>query len=288
MFYITNARYSTFVNSLDLNLPFQNPQDKNNFYHGYKLKSFDLDLRFFTQDEAHALVLSDMLFQDMAGTLNNILIEKIEQDQKKWVFEIGMPCYHTNAHCEYLNSDFTNVRIPASVRETRKDEYRAYFIANHKKYGGRADQIEPSVFARKLIALFNLEESVEDMLQFYIRYERYENSEVAEFNAILDFEKEANTIHSLIDCFTQLINDNEISPENSRRAYFLGQSKSKDPSISEALQKLMKQVFNERKALVARILNYHFRKFARDGFDVNEKLFHLVGFRPCKSCGRHH
>lgn len=279
MFYITKANYHTLLNSLELNIPFNRNEEKEYFW-GSKMTSFDLDLSYFTFEEAKALLISDLLFHDTKSALNSMLIKKINKDQRKWVFQLGKPSYHIFGDCERLQSDFTNIRIPESIQskvDKEIEQYRAYFIDNFKKYGYSENKIAPIVFCRKLIELFKLTESVDEMEQFYFRYEHVSNSGVEEFNLTLNFEKEANEINSLIEAFNELVKD--VEPQIARSAYSYTK---KDVDSEEYTQ--LKTIFEKRKALWARILNFHFRKLAKEGFDLSEKIFELVGFQPCKHC----
>ncbi|MCI7718419.1 hypothetical protein ACLSYY_04125 [[Pasteurella] aerogenes] len=279
MFYITKANYHTLLNSLELNIPFNRNEEKEYFW-GSKMTSFDLDLSYFTFEEAKALLISDLLFSDTKSALNSMLIKKVYKDQRKWVFQLGTPSYHISGDCERLQSDFINVRVPKSMQlrgNHEIEQYRAYFIDNFAKYGRSENKIDPIVFCRKLIELFKLTESAKEMEQFYLRREYYSNSGVEEFNLTLNFEKEANEINSLIEVFNELVKD--VEPSISRFAYSYTK---KDVDSEEYAQ--LKTIFEQRKALWARILNFHFRKLAKEGFDLNEKIFELVGFQTCKKC----
>ena len=75
MFYITKANYHTLLNSLELNIPFSRNEEKEYFW-GSKMTSFDLDLSYFTFEEAKALLISDLLFHDTKSALNSMLIKK--------------------------------------------------------------------------------------------------------------------------------------------------------------------------------------------------------------------
>lgn len=289
MLYITKAKYGQLLRSLEIDLPLHLcGKDNKDYYWGSKLTSFDLALCYFTKSEAKALLISDRLFQDTESALSQMLIKKIAREQEEWVFEIGMPSYHFSNGCELLHNDFTNIRIPSSLNKERIEEYRSYFIDNYKNYGFHEALRDPRILMRTLQEIFELNEkdrngdplTIDQMVEYYFRKERYENSEVAEFNATLDFEKEADRIQNVVDGFKQL--EVNVSVEEIRMAYF----KMDDKNLSQAEREKMAEILKQRKALVARILNFHFRKLFNEGFDINAKLFELVGFQPCKCCGR--
>lgn len=282
MFYLTNARYRKLVQSLELNLPFAYGQEAE-YYQGSKLKSFDLDLTYFTQSEAKALLISDLLFQDTAEALTRMFINKQDKEQDNWVFELGVPRYHSDPECKRLNSDFFNVRIPKSLDRARIEEYRQYFKAHYENYGRADGQREPRIFMRKLIELFSLNEyhpstgekmDLDTMTAFYFRGEHYDNSEVAEFNATLNFELEAGRIQKFIHGFKLLVDGVDV--QDVRRAWF---KKSKTEQKNE-----FDEIFRQRKALVARVLNFHFRKLVKKGLDINKEILEMTGLQPCRCC----
>lgn len=283
MFYVTKVKYVSLLNALSLNIPFRLGEERS-YYQYSKLTSFDLDLSYFTQSEAKALLISDLLFKDTEELFTKVLIEKIQQEQENWVFDISLPRFHINKGCKYLNSDFSNVRIPKSLDANRKDEYREYFIAHYKNYGFSEGARDPRIFMRELIERFNLNETItsknvtipltiDQMVEFYFKKEYYPNSEVEEFNATLDFDKEASRIKNLIDCFKDLVRG--YSPQECRSAYF----KKNDGVFNK--------IYEQRKALLARILNFHFQKLSSEGFNLSQKVFKLIGFEPCRHCTRH-
>jgi len=65
MYYLTNHNFSKLLGALYLDLPMNYAEAYDNYYSAYRLASFDLDLHFFTKDEARALVIADKLVKDI-------------------------------------------------------------------------------------------------------------------------------------------------------------------------------------------------------------------------------
>lgn len=279
MFFITNAKYTMLINSLTLDLPFRFNEEREYFW-GSKMTSFDLDLNYFTKSEARALIISDLLFQDTKNALATMHIRKQEQAQDKWIFPLSEPKYHITPHCEYLKNDFSNIRIPNSLAPERIVEYRTYFLENYRSYGRKDGQKDPRIFFRALINTFNLLETVEEMDNSYFSHENLENSGMTEFNITLDFDKETNEINTLINIFKGLVKSK--GKEFSRTAYLYKKSENMDETEREQ----RKEIFEKRKALVARILNFHFRKLFKDGLNLPQTVLELVGLTPCQHCCR--
>lgn len=285
MLYITNAKYRDFISSVDLDLPFYFNEEKT-YYWGCKLNSFDINLNYFTQEEAKLLVISDRLFCDVKQTLNTILFKRLDEQRGNWVYELKAPCYHENKDCDWLHSDFENVRIPRSLDKSLLNEYRRFFIDNKEDYGYQEGKKDPRIFCRLLIDKFNLNEkdnldqaiSLDQFVEYYFNTERYDNSDVSDFNFTLDFNKEYADIKDLINQFKSVTKD--ISVSDSRSVYF--KAKDKEKTKEERIK--FDNIFNMRKRLVARILNFHFQKLAQSGFDISKTIFEMIGFRACRSC----
>ncbi|MDY4479610.1 MAG: hypothetical protein SPE33_06170 [[Pasteurella] aerogenes] len=103
---------------------------------------------------------------------------------------------------------------------------------------------------------------------------------MTEFNITLDFDKETNEINTLIDIFKGLVKSK--GKEFSRIAYLYKKSENMDETEREQ----RKEIFEKRKALVARILNFHFRKLFKDGLNLPQTVLELVGLTPCQHCCR--
>lgn len=284
MYYLTKANYNRLLNALNVDIPYQ---FEKSYYQQYKLLGFELDLDFFTLPEAKKLVISDIIFQGLSNYANGVIIKKVEQQQQNWVYKLGYPAFHLNEDCEILHRDFENVRIPPSLLKDRVEEYRTYFIDNNKKYGYFEHKIEPTVFCRKLKDVFNLEEEVKDLEKLYFNKTRYQNSEVVEFNATLNFELEASRINTLMDNFKLYVKENAISASFSRQAFLHKTPEKRRNKVFSAREiELMKEIDKHKSAILARILNYHFQYLAKEGINISNNLFKLVGFKCCEHCER--
>lgn len=278
MYYLTKHNFSKLLNLLHMDIPMNYTDAYIYYYSEYRLASFDLDLHYFTKNEARALTIADQLVKDIRVISEKIQISRIEREQKKWVYNIVSPAFHAKRNCVKLHSDFENVPIPESCDEARCEEYRTYFLAEKGRYGYSANKIAPSVFCRKLKAHFNLSESVEDLEKNYFYETSYDNSDIIDFNKSLDFEKEASAIQSIIDIFKE--NTSTFTTENVRSAYY----RQNNEVISQTERDVMKSIYKTRKQLVSRILNFYFQKLFKNGFDVPRKVLEIAGFKPCRCC----
>ncbi|VEI57496.1 Uncharacterised protein [Pasteurella multocida] len=279
MFYLTKSNYSKLLKALHINIPHNYIKS---FYSNYKLPNFDLDLNFFTLPEAKKLVISHMLFNDIANLEKILLIEKMSINQKQWVYPINMPVYHTSQECEYLTNEFSNVRIPQSV-ETRSieqiEEYRKYFIENIHNYGHKENKREPIIFCRKLKEKFHLSEEIDDIEKNYLNITELDNSGIEEFNISLDFEKEKEEIDSLISIFNNLIKTSDITPEISRKSFLLKKINHSEKENTF----LMEEIYKQKQQIIIRILNYHLKYLESNNININEKVLQLAGFGLCKN-----
>ena len=281
MYYLTNHNFGKLLNGLYLDLPMNYADAYVNYYSEYRLASFDLDLHFFTRDEARALVIADKLVKDIKFVATEVQIARCNIEQQKWVEKIVLPAFHSHENCQLLSSDFENFLIPESCPESRRDEYRAYFLENKDRYGNAENKIEPIVFCRLLQSKFNLSEELDDLVKHHFSKTNYDNSEVAEFNHTLDFEKEITNIQAMIDSFTG--HASKFKPSEVRSAFY----RQNLMHLTEEESNMIATMQQERKQIYFRIINFYFKKLFKEGADIPLNILKLSGFQPCKGCCKH-
>nr|WP_315539196.1 hypothetical protein [uncultured Haemophilus sp.] len=281
MYYLTNHNFGKLLNGLYLELPMNYAEAYVNYYSEYRLASFDLDLHFFTKDEARALVIADKLVKDIKFVATEVQIARCNIEQQKWVEKIVLPAFHSHENCQLLSSDFENFLIPESCPESRREEYRAYFLENKDRYGNAENKIEPIVFCRLLQSKFNLSEALGDLVEHHFSKTNYDNSEVAEFNHTLDFEKEITNIQAMIDSFTG--HASKFKPREVRSAFY----RQNLMHLTEEERSMIATIQQERKQIYFRIINFYFKKLFKEGADIPLNILKLSGFQPCKGCCKH-
>lgn len=281
MYYLTNHNFGKLLNGLYLDLPMNYADAYVNYYSEYRLASFDLDLHFFTRDEARALVIADKLVKDIKFVATEVQIARCNIEQQKWVEKIVLPAFHSHENCQLLSSDFENFLIPESCPESRREEYRAYFLENKDRYGNAENKIEPIVFCRLLQSKFNLSEELDDLVKHHFSKTNYDNSEVAEFNHTLDFEKEITNIQAMIDSFTG--HASKFKPREVRSAFY----RQNLTHLTEEERNMIATMQQERKQIYFRIINFYFKKLFKEGADIPLHILKLSGFQPCKGCCKH-
>ena len=83
MYYLTNHNFSNLLGALYVDLPMNYAEAYVNYYSKYRLASFDLELHFFTKDEARALVIADKLIKDIKFISTEVQISRCRSEQKK-------------------------------------------------------------------------------------------------------------------------------------------------------------------------------------------------------------
>ena len=281
MYYLTNHNFGKLLGALYFDLPMNYAEAYVNYYSEYRLASFDLDLHFFTKDEARALVIADKLVKDIKFVATEVQIARCNIEQQKWVEKIVLPAFHSHENCQLLSSDFENFLIPESCLESRREEYRAYFLENKDRYGNSENKIEPIVFCRLLQSKFNLSEELDDLVKHHFSKTNYDNSEVAEFNHTLDFEKEITNIQAMIDSFTG--HASKFKPSEVRSAFY----RQNLMHLTEEERNMIATIQQERKQIYFRIINFYFKKLFKEGADIPLNILKLSGFQPCKGCCKH-
>lgn len=281
MYYLTNHNFGKLLNGLYLDLPMNYAEAYVNYYSEYRLASFDLDLHFFTKDEARALVIADKLVKDIKFVATKVQIARCNIEQQKWVEKIVLPAFHSHENCQLLSSDFENFLIPESCPESRREEYRTYFLTHKDRYGNAENKVAPIVFCRLLQAKFNLSEELVDLEMHHFSKTNYDNSEVAEFNHTLDFEKEITNIQAMIDSFTG--HASKFKPREVRSAFY----RQNLTHLTEEERNMIATMQQERKQIYFRIINFYFKKLFKEGADIPLNILKLSGFQPCKGCCKH-
>lgn len=281
MYYLTNHKFTELLNTLYLDLPLSYAEAYMLYYSKYRLASFELDLSFFTADEARALTIADKLVKDIHIISKEVQIKKHEYNQKQWINSISLPAFHTNNECASLTHTFENVRIPESCEDSRRDEYRKFFLESRHHYGYSENKADPKVFCRLLKARFNLSESIEELERDYFDEVNFDNSGVMAFNETLDFEKEMKDIQAKIDAFYE--QKKGLTEKDVRSAFY----RQKDKNLTQEEREIMNSIYKERKEIYLRIINFYFKKLFKEGADIPEHILMLAGFQPCKACCEH-
>ena len=90
MYYLTNHNFGKLLGALYFDLPMNYADAYVYYYSGYRLASFDLDLHFFTKDEARALVIADKLIKDIQFIATEVQIARCNAEQKNGLKKL---CY---------------------------------------------------------------------------------------------------------------------------------------------------------------------------------------------------
>lgn len=304
MFYLTKSNYAKLVNSLDVDIPVS---VLRSFYKEINsIDSFpELNMNVFSTKQIRLLYISDLLYQKTASYCHHLLISRVNELSNHWVFKVAHPCYHHNSTCESAHNDFVNKRIPKSVVDAgRQEEYRKFILENLSKIGTSTEYPTSEDFARVLQNTFGLTETIKEIIKQYISNKRFLNSEIMEFNATLDFEKERLLINRQIDAFKNFMKetyqryfDKQEAFKMSFNAYsyqafesYYGKKASlyddKEIKLTVFEREFMQDIYEKKSALLNRIMNFHFQKLQQEGFDLSERFLHLVGFKPCSRCAK--
>lgn len=70
------------------------------YYYNYKLRELDfIELNYFSFSSARTFVILDLIFHHTEWAMKHIQILHRNQEQKKWVYDISLPCYHYDQAC---------------------------------------------------------------------------------------------------------------------------------------------------------------------------------------------
>lgn len=259
MYYLTNNNLGKFLARLDFNEAFYN---YGYSYHNNKLKEFDIDLHFFTKDEAKNLVIAEKIYFDLKVEMDKYLIIEKKNNQKKWVFEIHNSSFHADRNCEKLKSSFSNYEMP---KVNNPDEYRAYFEKIFPELEAQNGINKKWEFSTIIKEKFNLEEDLDFIVKHYLTPVNKKNSGVT--SIVVDINENIEEFKVLTE---------NCSKDDIRRAYF----KKNDPEDGEYFERIYKL----RKEIYSQMLFFYISKTLEKGLEINEELLKLTGFSPCSCC----
>lgn len=259
MVYVTNYKMATFMHNLVIDIPIN---FEKSFYSHYKLLDLDfIDLKYFSLNEVKKLALYDLLLEKTEWTMRNLQIARRNEEQKRWVYPISLPCYHKDKECEFMQNDFVNISVPKSLASERLEEYREFFLGNQGNYDNNM------FFAETLKQKFNLSESIDEIMQVLSLRNSGESR-----NVVLTDLK--NSWRDL----SEIITEKHFDYNKTKRAYYI--AKEIDSEYSEAAQK----IYEKRKELFYMIINYYTQKMLKKNISFDESLYKLAGFSPCSHC----
>ncbi|MFU2078677.1 hypothetical protein ACLQ98_09965, partial [Avibacterium endocarditidis] len=258
--YLTNSNLGKFLAKLDFNEAFYNYRYS---YYNNELKEFDIDLHFFTKDEAKNLVIAEKIYFDLKVEMDKYLIIEKKNNQKKWVFEIHNSSFHADKDCEKLKSFFSNYQMP---NVENADEYRAYFEEILPELEVLNEYDELLKFADMIKEKFSLEEDSNFIVKHYLTPVNKKNSGIVDI--VVD-------INEKIEEFKVITK--EISKNDIRSAYFKKNDNEEDGEYFERIYKLRKEIYSQ-------MLFFYISKTLEKGLEINEELLKLTGFSPCSCC----
>ncbi len=277
MFYITLSNYFKLINCLDLRFK---EGIASQFYKSCKLKDFDLDLGFFSANEARKVVISERLYHDISSLMREMCFIPFKNN-KDWVIKVAKPAYHTKLGCTAMRNDFFNVEFPTSLVSSCREEYRDFLMANWEtryKRGTPAPIV--SAFCAELKTMFNLDESIQDLASLPVKYD---NSGFREFCELLDKEEKIAEIKQIIGVFNAKANT--FSKAEVARAVALLKDHQFTENLSEEKQIALEQLVEYKRQITSRILAFHFYHCFEQGLDLSKELLELAGMRICQCCG---
>lgn len=189
----------------------------------------------------------------------------------KWVFSgASVPAYHCNDACERLVSDYTNIEIPAEIRDRGDLEiarYRAFVSKNQSLLAS-----EPERFAKRLEAHFFLKNPPKTV--------KYENS-----------GKHLITNYSLSmlkakieDLLQQAEQYRHQSPEHKAIIEDLGNNTHLLAGVKSAEETILSIWHHRYKSELKALLKDYFRIRFNPELKFEGGLLEQLNFKPCSCC----
>ncbi|HFU75519.1 MAG TPA: hypothetical protein ENK66_04660 [Arcobacter sp.] len=194
---------------------------------------------------------------------NRIVKDYIEEQNRKYAYNIKEPAYHTTIVCEWLNKDFQNIVIPEVIQnnELILEEFKIFIQDNEHLNFNELNSQYQSKFKTK----DNLKK---------IKYKNSGNLSVDNIKAFSEVK----------EYFENLPLDGTI--QNYRYAPLFKIEKllkdKKKVDTSEEYKEIEK-LYNTKKKFMNIIFNTHKEKYNQD-LSFSQDLLDEIGFKKCKGC----
>jgi hypothetical protein len=238
-------------------------------------------LYFLASWELKKLRAAKILYENFEIFVKEYYQPLDNSDTFTYVFEGGQAAYHSINTCERLSSNYTNFKIPESIKSKGKEEvmkFRAWFKANRQLLEDRQD-----IFYLHLTAIFGVEalqvtstsnsgtkikenydlKELEQHINDYIRreYEYIKNPNTPEKDILLSFRKLTYLAYNK----KPIKNNNTNFSDDEIRTFLLAYDRDYKKPIIELLTEYYRVKNNPRMVFQGHLLEQ-------------------LGFKPCSYC----
>jgi len=225
---------------------------------------------FFNKNDLQDMYLRAMINKDFGkflesiGENENFITMYINNQNKKYAYDIKAPAYHPITSCEWLNSPFSNIEIPKECRVNQEKQTKIKtWIQNNKKLSFEELNDE---FKKK----FNCSENLINIKLRNSGSIDFDNYKIEE-----EFKK----------CYTQLrFNFNEEISKKINDYRYAPQSSIDKIQKSTLDKKFHKPIidFHKAKHLLKNIIIDIYRKKYNPNLAFNPTILNSIGFDYCK------
>ena len=272
--YITNSNAHRILKQIDYD---KLPDDN-------KVAIYTKPIYFLAPWEIKKLRVTKILFENFETFVKEYYQPLENEDTLTYVFEGGQSAYHSSNTCERLNSNYTNFKIPQSIRDKGEEEVKKFrkWFYNYKPL---LDMQEgKDMFYSQLFKTFGVEEvektsstsnsgtsikknydlkELEQTIDDYIRreYEYVKNPNTPEKDILLSFRK-----------LTYLAYNKKPIKNNN--------TKFSDDEVKDFLRAYD---INYKKPIMELLVEYY-RVKNNPNLVFEGKLLEQLGFKPCSYC----
>lgn len=262
--YITEAN----ARSIEMGL------DKEKAHKIYCDDLYELSLWMLSRTEQQWLAAARMFYENSEFYIQNFYKKVEVKNNDDFVFVGKNPSYHFSRHCEFLQANYVNYRIPVEIAvrgALEKERYRAWF----KEHEYLCHE-SPERFITKMEASFLLKNRP------HIGEMKASNSGVTSHdNVQLDDIRER--ISTRIEGMRIMRSQRpDLVKAYGLRSHVVRTGKL---SLGQAAERDFVLAWDKEKSELKKELKEYFRIRFNPDLELQQTILQSIGFEPCKACG---
>jgi hypothetical protein len=235
-------------------------------------------LKTFNTLELKNIYFLKMIYKDLESLLaeiknsKDIVLNYIETQNRKYAFQIKAPSYHADRACEWMNSSFFNIEIPATCKDDAAKKAQIIQWLNEHKHLS---------FTELNNNFKNIFDCNKDLIQ--VARKNSGNSDFDNKTIKIDFEEKVTVMYKQLEFDFEGEHHEKIKQYKFAPFYKLEDilQCDNDKNAHDNIR-----FFHERKHEIEELLNATHRELYNTNLSFDSNLLESIGFRECKGCAK--
>ncbi len=236
--------------------------------------------KYFNLRELKNLYKMKMILKDLPkligemGDNKNIIATYIKSENNRFTKEVKAPSYHTQRDCEWLNSNFSNIELPSSIKDQELRDRMRHFVNSYTDKS--FDQINTLYKSE-----FDTTENLREINLPNSGVENFDNVQIVT-ELFQKIQKEFDDMHTILHSGE----DNTINKKIKNIVYadtWKIDSICKNSSLSEKDCADIKNILETKKDLTKTLFTFYREKYNKN-LTFEGDVLNSIGFRVCRGC----